>query len=92
MDVSKQETGTVAYKSPRHAQVWFLSRSRRTWKNKYRELKVETKRLRNRVADTAKSREQWRREAEELRLRVRELEAENGRLRESAQLKKSVDG
>jgi SMC interacting uncharacterized protein involved in chromosome segregation len=89
MDVSKQETGLVAYKSPRHAQVWFLSRSRRTWKRKYRELKTEAKRLRNRVADTSKSREKWRQEAEQLRERVRELEAQNEQLQALARSKKS---
>jgi predicted nuclease with TOPRIM domain len=88
MEVSQQKTGSVAYKSPRHAQVWFLLRSRRTWKGKYKELKIEAKRLRNRVADTCKSREKWRREAEEMRERVRELEAENAQLREMARSKK----
>ena len=88
MDVSQQETGTVAYKSPRHAQVWFLSRSRRTWKRKYQKLKIAAKRLQNRVADTAKSREKWRQEAEQLRERVRELETQNAQLQGLALSKK----
>jgi hypothetical protein len=76
MDAPKRGTSSVAFKSPKHAQVWFLLRSRNTWKQNYMELKREAKRLRNRVADTSKSREKWRQEAEQLRERVRELEAE----------------
>jgi hypothetical protein len=50
----------VAYKSPRHAQVWFLRRSRDNWKRKYQALKADAKRLRNRAASAAKSRDGWR--------------------------------
>src|SRR5258708_38476779 len=60
MDPSSQQGESVEYQSPRRVQVWFLSRSRRRWKQKYQALKREAKRLRNRVADVTKSREKWR--------------------------------
>jgi septal ring factor EnvC (AmiA/AmiB activator) len=66
----------VQYQSPRRVQVWFLSRSRRRWKQKYQQLKQEAKRLRNRVADVTKSREKWRAEVEQLRQQLRRCEEE----------------
>lgn len=81
------ELGT-GYKSPKHAQVWFLNRSRRRWKKKYQELKVVEKRWKNRVADVSKSRESWQAQAEVAASRVRELEAENLELRERLSQKK----
>jgi septal ring factor EnvC (AmiA/AmiB activator) len=54
----------VAYKSPKHAQVWFLKRSRDLWKKKHQHLKAQAKRLQNRVADLDKSRAHWRARAE----------------------------
>ena len=77
------------YTTPRWVQVWFLGRSRDRWKQKYKALKVEAKRLQNRAADARKARDQWRDETERLRRRVGDLEAENAGLREqSAALKK----
>jgi chromosome segregation ATPase len=77
------------YTTPRWVQVWFLGRSRSRWKQKYKNLKTEAKRLQNRVADVTKSREKWRSETEHLRQRVAELEAQNATLREQdAALKK----
>ena len=77
------------YTTPRWVQAWFLGRSRDRWKQKYKELKVKSKRLRNRAADASKARDKWRDETERLRQRVRDLEAENAGLREqSAALKK----
>jgi predicted nucleic acid-binding Zn-ribbon protein len=76
MDPSSQQGDQVEYQSPRRVQVWFLSRSRRRWKQKYQELKQEAKRLRNRVADVTKSREKWRAEVEQLRQQVRRYEEE----------------
>jgi uncharacterized coiled-coil DUF342 family protein len=76
MDPSSQQGEPVQYQSPRRVQVWFLSRSRRRWKQKYQELKQEAKRLRNRVADVTKSREKWRAEVEQLRQQVRRCEEE----------------
>jgi len=43
-------------------------------------LKIEAKRLQNRVHDVTKSREKWRAEAEQLRQRVQELEAQTAAL------------
>jgi chromosome segregation ATPase len=85
MEVSIQEAaGYSHYKSPKHAQVWFLFRSRRTWKQKYMKLKAEIKRMRNNVADARRSREKARLEAEAQRQRADALEAEVKRLREQA--------
>jgi predicted nuclease with TOPRIM domain len=69
------------YITPRWVQAWFLGRSRDNWKKKYQAMKVENKRLRNRVNDVSKSRENWREQVER-------LEAENAALREQAALKK----
>jgi len=77
------------YTTPRWVQAWFLGRSRDRWKQKYKALKVEAKRLQNRVADSTKARDKWRDETERLRQRVQELETANAGLREqSAALKK----
>jgi hypothetical protein len=78
------EVSTRDYKSPQHAQIWFLFRSRRGWKQKYMELKKEIKRMRNHVADATRSREKWGEEAKAQRKRAEALEAENRRLREQA--------
>jgi hypothetical protein len=84
MDVLEQPDGKVKYTTPPRVQVWFLGRSRARWKQKYKDLKVEAKRLQNRVHDVTKSREKWRDEAEQLRQRVGELEAQNAALHEQA--------
>jgi chromosome segregation ATPase len=82
MDASNLERN--GYKTSHRIQAWFLARSRKRWKNKYQELKVETKRLKNRVADVTKSRAKWREQSEQLTRRVRELEAHNAALHEQA--------
>jgi chromosome segregation ATPase len=86
MDAASQESNQAktAYTTPHRVQVWFLSRSRKRWKQKYQHLKVEAKRLQNRVADVTKSREKWRRQAQELNRRVQELEAETVALHQQA--------
>jgi hypothetical protein len=63
-------TNQAGYKSPKHAQVWFLKRSRDGWKRKYQQLKAQAKRLQNRVADVSKSRDRWRARAEAAELRL----------------------
>jgi hypothetical protein len=83
-DVRGSEQNEAEYTTPRWVQVWFLRKSRRLWKSKYRALKVECKRLQNRVNDTTKSREKWRDDAKEFARRVRELEAENAALHSAA--------
>ena len=82
MDATSGESVAVKYKSPRHAQVWFLERSRRTWKRKYAALKVEQKRWQNRAADSRRARDEWRLRAVTAEQRVRELEAANAALRQ----------
>lgn len=61
-------------------QAWFLGRSRDLWKKKYAELKVESKRLQQHVADVCRSRAGWRGEAEAARREVQELRAQIGEL------------
>lgn len=84
MDAAGTEDCKGKYKSPRSAQVWFLGRSRQRWKQKYHDLKIETKRLQNRVADVTKSRARWRQQTQELSRRLQQLEAQNAALHEQA--------
>jgi hypothetical protein len=89
MNVPSQEGQKTEYTTPHRVQAWFLHRSRENWKKKYSRLKVDAKRLQNRVNDVTKSRQQWREESKELTQRVQELEAENAALQEQlAALKK----
>jgi|ERR1700733_13980775 SMC interacting uncharacterized protein involved in chromosome segregation len=84
MDVQTPQQKTSKYTTPRWVQVWFLGRSRDRWKQKYMDLKVDSKRWQNRVNDVTKSRAQWRQQAEQLRQQVRELTARNAALEEQA--------
>lgn len=84
MDAANLEQTQGKYKTSHRIQAWFLGRSRKRWKQKHKVLKVEAKRLQNRVADVSKSREKWRQEAEQLCRRVQELEAQNAVLQEQA--------
>jgi septal ring factor EnvC (AmiA/AmiB activator) len=89
MDASNCEERAAPYKTSHRVQAWFLGRSRRRWKQKYKKLKVEAKRLQNRVADVTKSREKWRQQAKQLSQRVQELETQNAALpKQAAALKK----
>jgi uncharacterized protein (DUF3084 family) len=63
------------YKTSKQVQAWFLGRSRDRWKQKYMDLKADSKRLSQRVADVSRSRDRWRREAESLRAQSAELQA-----------------
>jgi hypothetical protein len=82
--IESAETSVLKYTSPWHAQVWNLRRSRRGWKKKYVALKIDQKRLQNRVRDVSHSREAWRLAAEAAEQRVRELEAANAALQQQA--------
>jgi hypothetical protein len=89
MEASNVEASKAKYTTPPRVQAWFLGRSRNGWKRKYMDLKAEARRLQRRVADVTKSREKWRHDAEDLRRRVRELEAQPVALQEqTAALKK----
>ena len=92
MDASTRDDRKVQYKTSPRVQAWFLGRSRTRWKKRSMKLKADNKRLQNRVADVTKSREKWRNEAQQLRQRVQELEAETVTLREAAALKKDGPG
>lgn len=89
MNAMDREGAKVEYTTPRWVQVWFLGRSRARWKQKYQALKVDAKRLQNRVNDVTKSREKWRGQAEQLNRQLQESEARNAALQaELAALKK----
>jgi hypothetical protein len=64
------------YTTSKQVQAWFLGRSRDRWKQKYAELKVESKRLKQRAADVCKSRDGWRNEARAARCEARRLQAQ----------------
>jgi hypothetical protein len=70
-------------KTRKRPDAWmrFLEISRDGWKSKHQELKGSFKRLKNNVADLTKSREQWRRKAEQAHDQVSVLEAEIASLR-----------
>jgi septal ring factor EnvC (AmiA/AmiB activator) len=70
-----------AYKTSKQVQAWFLGRSRNLWKTKYSALKVESKRLKQQVADICHSRADWRGKAEAARLEAQELRAQLAELR-----------
>jgi len=70
MDATSQDGNKRKYTTRQGVQVWFLGRSRDNWKKKYKQLKVEAKRLQNRVNDVTRSRENWRKRAEELEARI----------------------
>ena len=56
VNAPSQEGQKTKYTTPHRVQAWFLHRSRENWKNKYSQLKVDAKRLQNRVNDVTKSR------------------------------------
>jgi hypothetical protein len=85
MDGEIEHNGIVKYLSPRHAQVWFLRRSRDTWKGRHRRLKVDHKRLANQVTAVSASREMWRDRTKSANKRVAELAAENWALKQELQ-------
>jgi hypothetical protein len=70
----------VSYKSPKHAQVWFLRRSRELWKSKYQGLKASAKRWQNRVNDVTKSRQRWQARAEAAEGRLAQLQRQHAEL------------
>jgi uncharacterized coiled-coil DUF342 family protein len=61
--------------------AWAFRKSRDRWKAKCQELRTETKRHTNRVADLTKSREQWRSRAEAACTELETRDAEIAALR-----------
>ncbi len=57
----------ACYKSPIHKLVRFFEKSRDNWKEKYKETKINNKRLENKVRFLEKSRNSWKQETLELR-------------------------
>ena len=89
MDKSAQESRQSKHYTTSHrVQAWFLGRSRDRWKRKYMNLKIETKRLRNRVHDVTKSRDQWREAAEHWHQQVQEVETHNAALHQQVAAEK----
>jgi chromosome segregation ATPase len=89
MDGSAQDDRQAKhYTTPHRVQAWFLSRSRDRWKRKYKHLKIEAKRLQNRVNDVSKSRAKWRKQAEHLHQRVQELKTQNAALHQQVAAEK----
>lgn len=76
------------YSTPRWVQVWFLKRSRDSWKRKALARKGELKRWKNCAADVSKSRDRWRAEAERLRQQAKELEKDKVPLSHQSAAKK----
>ena len=73
---------------PKQLARWLLE-SRDTLREKYQELKVESKRLKVRVSDVTKSRDSWRQQAEISDQQVRAMNAEVERL--TALLERATD-
>ena len=73
---------------PRQLATWLLA-SRDALREKYQELKVESKRLKVRICDVAKSRDNWRQRAEISDQQVRMMKAEVERL--TAQVEQAVE-
>ena len=73
---------------PRQLATWLLA-SRDALRKKYQELKIESKRLKVRISDVSKSRDNWRRRAEISDQQVRMMKAEVERL--TAQVEQAVD-
>lgn len=88
MDGNSASAERRIYRSPRHVQVWFLERSRKTWKDKYLLLKQNEKRLQNGVRDVTKSREKWAQQARALQAQLKQLAAENADLKQELEVLK----
>jgi hypothetical protein len=88
MDGSSTVRKLRVYKSPRHVQVWFLERSRKTWKDKYMLSKQSEKRLQNGVRDVTKSRQKWADQARALQTQLKQLAAENEALKQKLEVLK----
>ena len=78
--ISEESPLLEKYRSrPRQLARWLLE-SRDTLREKYRSLKVDLKRLKVRVSDVTKSRDNWRQQAEASEQQVRAMKAEVERL------------
>jgi hypothetical protein len=84
MDLSAQ-FGTYAriegYKTPLGKLARRFKASVELWKAKYHELKRQIKREQNRAADSRRSREHWKQQAQQWKASAGQLQAEVDRLR-----------
>ena len=86
--VSEGDNPLDKYRSrARQLATWLLA-SRDALRRKYQELKVESKRLKVRISDVTKSRDNWRHRVEVSDQQVRAMRAEVERL--TAQLERTV--
>lgn len=74
------------FKSPVGKLVRFFEKSRDGWKEKYRNVKQECRKLANQTAAVEKSRDRWRQEVRELRQTVKTLENELARQKQIPEL------
>ena len=75
-----QQDKEPAYTTSKQVRAWFLRRSRDLWKNTYAELKVESKRLNQRVGDVCNRRAGWRSEADAARQEAQALRTQHAEL------------
>src|SRR2546421_200768 len=73
---ARQQDKPEVYTTSKQVQAWFLRRSRDLWKKKYAAVKVESKRLKQQVADASRSRADWRGTAEDARRERQALQAQ----------------
>jgi chromosome segregation ATPase len=76
MEMAVEGKAERRFKSPNRILARSFRLGRDNWKAKYKKLKEELKRMKNRVADARRSREQWSSKAQQ-------LQAELGRLKQA---------
>jgi len=77
----KEPKGHQGYKSPKRKLIAFFKKSRDQWKEKYKQLRGELKRLSNQLYYAKKSKDV-------LKTRIKELDTEVRRLRSQAEIDK----
>jgi predicted nucleic acid-binding Zn-ribbon protein len=83
--------GNKSYKSPLHKLARFFERSRDGWKEKYGNVKMQNKCLKNRIRSLERTQGQWKQEVLQLREKVGRLQSEASKrekLHEEVQEKK----
>lgn len=83
MDLSQQagQRDLASLKSPVRVLARFFRKSRDNWKEKYRRVKQEFKRLEVQVSDVRQSRETWKQRAKASQVRAEALEQELAELK-----------
>ena len=68
--------GNKSYKSPLHKLARFFERSRDGWKEKYSNVKIQNKYLKNRIRSLERTQGQWEQETLQLRKKISKLQSE----------------